>query len=168
MNLFEYTPHPHIEHRKRAGVVKVDEQHTTDNAIQRFNTRLALLITRSVGTMWCAYAFALWDLLSLPASINAGIQGIVQWFAQTFLQLVLLSVIMVGQNVQSVAADKRSEQVYHDVSATLHELGQVHAHLEAQDAVITAIHEHVMKTGTRSRAKAVSGNEGTAPGAPQA
>jgi len=38
--------------------------------------------------------------------------------AQTFLQLVLLSVIMVGQNVQAAAADKRAEATFHDASAT--------------------------------------------------
>jgi hypothetical protein len=49
--------------------------------------------------MWCAYAFALFDLISLPAAIRGGAVAIVSWVAQTFLQLVLLSVIMVGQNV---------------------------------------------------------------------
>ncbi len=58
--------------------------------------------------MWCAYAFALFDLISLPDAIRAGTPAVVSWVAQTFLQLVLLSVIMVGQNVQGAAADKRA------------------------------------------------------------
>ena len=52
--------------------------------------------------MWCAYAFALIALLSLPSAIRShDILVLVSWVAQTFLQLVLLSIIMVGQDVQS-------------------------------------------------------------------
>lgn len=78
--------------------------------------------------MWCAYAFALFDLISLPDAIRCGPAAIVSWVAQTFLQLVL-SVIMVGQNVQAAAADKRSEAKFHDASATLHEMAHVQGHL---------------------------------------
>jgi hypothetical protein len=89
--------------------------------------------------MWCAYAFALFDLISLPDAIRAGTAAIVSWVAQTFLQLVLLSVIMVGQNVQAAAADKRAEATYDDASAALHELAHVQGHLAAQDEVLTKI-----------------------------
>jgi hypothetical protein len=96
-------------------------------------------ITKMVGSMWCAYLFAAFDLLSLPAAIKGGISSIVAWVAQTFLQLVLLSIIMVGQNVQSAAADKRSEDTYLDAEAVLQEAMQIQAHLTAQDAAIMAI-----------------------------
>jgi hypothetical protein len=43
----------------------------------------------------------------------------VAWIAQTFLQLVLLSVIMVGQQVQSLAADARSVQTEQNTAALL-------------------------------------------------
>jgi hypothetical protein len=67
-----------------------------------FNMKVARKITAAVSTMWCAYAFALLALLSLPAAIRSGdLIIIVAWIAQTFLQLVLLSIIMVGQEVQS-------------------------------------------------------------------
>jgi hypothetical protein len=93
--------------------------------------------------MWCAYAFALFDLISLPEAIRGGTALIVSWVAQTFLQLVLLSVIMVGQNVQAAAADKRSEATYHDASATLHEVAHVQGHLAAQDVLLTRIAEKI-------------------------
>ena len=80
----------------------------TKTAIQRFNATIAVTITKVVGTMWCAYAFAAFDLLSLPTAIQGGIATIVAWIAQTFLQLVLLSVIMVGQNIQGQALDARA------------------------------------------------------------
>ena len=78
------------------------------------NAKIAVLITRVVGSMWCAYAFAIIALLGLSAALKPGGEGIIAWIAQTFLQLVLLSVIMVGQAVQSAASDARSEQTYED------------------------------------------------------
>ena len=63
--------------------------------------------------------------------------------AQTFLQLVLLSVIMVGQNVQAAAADKRAEATFHDASATLHEVAHVLGHLAAQDVLLSKIAEKI-------------------------
>jgi hypothetical protein len=54
-------------------------------------------ITKSVGSMWMAYIFAAISLISLPAAIASGqVIIIVAWIAQTFLQLVLLPIIIVG------------------------------------------------------------------------
>ncbi len=136
MTVFEHVPHPHLAVRAAAGPVKVADQHPTGNAMQRFNTRLALGITKVVGSMWCAYAFALFDLLSLKSAIDGGIGTIVAWIAQTFLQLVLLSIIMVGQNVQAGAADARSEATFKDAEAILDSARQIAEHLGAQDAVL--------------------------------
>jgi len=78
------------------------------------NAKIAVLITRVVGSMWCAYAFAIIAFLGLKMALGHGGEGLIAWIAQTFLQLVLLSVIMVGQAVQSAASDARSEQTYED------------------------------------------------------
>ena len=139
MPLYQHIRHPHIASRLAAGPVKVADLLPRGTAINRFNTRVALVVTSVVGSMWCAYAFALFDLISLPDAIRAGTAAIVSWVAQTFLQLVLLSVIMVGQNVQAAAADKRSEATFHDASATLHEVAHVQEHLAAQDEVLSRI-----------------------------
>ena len=72
--------------------------------------------------MWCAYVFTLLALIGLPAALKPGGEGIVAWIAQTFLQLVLLSVIIVGQNVQSLAADARAENTFKDTEAILDRL----------------------------------------------
>jgi hypothetical protein len=90
--------------------------------VEGFNAKLALLITRSVGTMACAYLFALIALISLPDAIKAGRPAIISWIAQTFLQLVLLSIIMVGQAVQSAASDTRAEKEFNDTEAILDRL----------------------------------------------
>ncbi|MEP6987163.1 MAG: hypothetical protein ABI970_16270, partial [Chloroflexota bacterium] len=80
------------------------------SAIGRFNSRLAVLITKSVGSMWCAYLFTLIALVSLPAAIRSHDPIIiVSWIAQTFLQLALLPIIIVGQNVLAAASDARAE-----------------------------------------------------------
>ncbi|GAC1441193.1 MAG: hypothetical protein NVSMB51_21270 [Solirubrobacteraceae bacterium] len=90
--------------------------------VEGFNAKVALLITRSVGTMACAYLFALIALISLPDAIKAGRPAIISWIAQTFLQLVLLSIIMVGQSVQSAASDARAEKEFADTETILDRL----------------------------------------------
>ena len=134
MGSYRHVPHPHILRRKAAGPVKVADQLSRSGAIARFNTAFALKITAAVGSMWCAYVFAAIALLGLPSAIGHGIGGIVQWVAQTFLQLVLLSIIIVGQKVQAAASDKRAEDTYEDAEAVLHEALQIQEHLITQDA----------------------------------
>ena len=90
--------------------------------VEGFNAKVALVITRSVGTMACAYVFALLALISLPDAIKAGRPAIISWIAQTFLQLVLLSIIMVGQTVQSAASDARAEKEFADTETILDRL----------------------------------------------
>ena len=78
--------------------------------LRRLNKKIALLITERVGTMWCAYAFAALALISLPeALMTRDPLKIVSWTAQTFLQLVLLPIIIVGQNIQGEIAEKQSD-----------------------------------------------------------
>jgi hypothetical protein len=107
--------------------------------VEGFNAKLALVITRSVGTMACAYVFAAIALISLPAAINSGqVIVIVAWIAQTFLQLVLLSIIMVGQSVQSAASDARAAKEFADTETILDRL-DVHTAGGIKD-VLDAIH----------------------------
>ena len=50
--------------------------------------------------------------LITPQAIDGGTATTVSWIAQTFLQLVLLSIIMVGQNLQSKHSELRSDSDY--------------------------------------------------------
>ena len=144
MSLYEYVPHPHVAARRQAGPAKVADQLPTGTPFDRFNTWFALRITGGVGTMWCAYLFAVIAIISLPSALRTGqLIVFVAWIAQTFIQLVLLSSIMVGQNVQSRASDKRAEQTFLDAEAVLHEAQQIQAHLEAQDKVLQKLIEEV-------------------------
>jgi hypothetical protein len=143
MTIYQHIRHPRITSRLADRPVKVLDLLPRGTALNRFNTKVAIVITKAVGSMYCAYAFALFDLISLPTAIHAGASAIVSWVAQTFLQLVLLSVIMVGQNVQAAAADARAEATFHDASATLHEVAHVQGHLAAQDELLTRIAERI-------------------------
>ena len=136
--LFKRIPHPRIAQRKAEKPVKVDDERVGANG------KIALIITAIVGTMWRASIFTIIALISLPSALSSG-QAIViiAWIAQTFLQLVLLPIIIVGQNIQGKAADKRSEQTYKDAEAILSECLQLQAHLQAQDTVLDDVVAHV-------------------------
>ena len=140
--IYHHVPHPRIAARKTQKPAKVNDGRVG------FNGKIGVFITTVVGTMWAAYLFTLLALVSLPAAFHSHDSVIiVAWIAQTFLQLVLLPVIIVGQNVQARAADKRSEQTYADAEAILHECMQLQEHLKAQDAVIQ---ELLARTPARS------------------
>jgi hypothetical protein len=130
-SVFEHIPHPRTRARL-AGTAppppKVEDER------EGINGRLGLFVTTIVGTMWAAYLFTLLALISFPSAIRTeNTIIIVAWVAQTFLQLVLLPVIIVGQNLLGKAADKRAEQTYKDAEAILHECIQIAHHLSAQD-----------------------------------
>ena len=83
------------------------------SSIGRFNQKIATKITSFVSTMWCAYIFAAIALISLPAAIKSGDPiVIVAWVAQTFLQLVLLSIIMVGQDASSRSMQQKIDETH--------------------------------------------------------
>ena len=83
------------------------------NRINEFNRRVAEKVTSFVSTMWCAYFFAALALISLPAAIRSGdVVIIVAWIAQTFLQLVLLSIIMVGQKSSSASVEEMIKETH--------------------------------------------------------
>lgn len=136
---FEHRANPRIAARATQGPPTVAAEHVG------INGRIALVLTSAVGTMWCAYAFAILALSVLPQAINGGLLTFVQWLSQTFIQLVMLSVIMVGQNVLGRAADKRAAMTYQDADATFHETEQIQSHLGQQDAALNALLEKVEK-----------------------
>ena len=136
---FDHLPHPRIAERSK------EAPPLTTDAPVGFNGRIGLTLTSIVGTMWCAYFFALLALMVLPQALGGGLLLFVQWLSQTFIQLVMLSVIMVGQNILGKAADRRSEMTYKDADAILHESIQIQEHLKAQDAAIDALLDKVQR-----------------------
>lgn len=156
-SLFDYSPHPHIESRKLTGPPKVKHAAAKvhgDSTMGRINAKVGLKITVIVGTMWAAYVFAAVAFISLPDNIHS-IQLLILWISSSFLQLVLLPVIIVGQNIQAKAADERAEATYNDAAAVLEEAKQIQAHLQAQDEAISKILASVASGG------ATHGSSGT-------
>ena len=111
----------------------------THNAYARFNKWLAIKVTTGVGSMTCAYIFSVLALISLPAILSAfkvfhntfpnwlvkaSLIALVSWIAQTYIQLVLLSVIIVGQNVQSAASDARAVKTFEDTEIVVDRLDE--------------------------------------------
>jgi hypothetical protein len=129
--MFEHIPHPHLHKRKQ-----LMEQHEARKNPTDFNNWLAVRITNVVGTMWCAYLFAILALISLPQAIHSGTSALISWIAQTFLQLVLLSIIMVGQKVAAEASDAQLKQTYLDAEALLEVSDNMHKLLK-QNTMLT-------------------------------
>jgi hypothetical protein len=132
-----HIPNPRIAERAKAG------PHTTRAELTSLNGKIAVVITNAVGTMWCAYAFTLLALISLPEAIKGGTATLVAWIAQTFLQLVLLSVIMVGQKVSAAASDKQALQTYKDAEVLLKIQDEVHCLIKINNQLTEDIHAAV-------------------------
>lgn len=96
--------------------------------------KVGVIITEAVSSMWCALMFAFLALFSLPAAIRGGQATLVTWIAQTFLQLVLLSVIMVGQEVQGQRVEARDIAVHDTVMASHREI--LGSHVEMHTTLI--------------------------------
>jgi hypothetical protein len=134
MKIYEYIQHPcttlHLTGRAPKPV-KVNDGRVG------INGKIGLAITTLVGTMICGYVFAIIALISLPSAITShNLTIIIAWVSSNFLQLVLLPIIIVGQNLQAKASDARAVQTYNDAEAVLHEATQIQQHLVAQDVVL--------------------------------
>jgi hypothetical protein len=94
--------------------------------MEKFNDKLdkiALKITSAVGSMWCAIVFTIIALTSLPSVIIQSVQThniapTIQWLAQTFLQLVLLAIILKGQNIGAEQLDRVIERIDENTAKT--------------------------------------------------
>lgn len=113
-------------------MVKTEQRERRLNlALERWGER----ITSVVGTMWAAILFSILAMISLPAALATQDPVIiVAWVAQTFLQLVLLPIIMVGQNVQSRKTERRDNETHSAVMAAHRETQEILAELRARDA----------------------------------
>lgn len=136
MSLYRHIPHAHILGRKKTGPVTVDAQRDRGSWYKRANAKVAIWITMAVGSMTCAWLFAGLAFAGLPTALHPGNIGFLFWFSSDLLQLTLLSVILVGQNISAMAADRRAEQTYLDAESILHECLSLQAHLQAQDEIL--------------------------------
>lgn len=128
--LFHHEPRRHVPRNVNA-VLK--EEHEKAG----FNTLLAVWLTKHVGSMWTAYTFvvlAVIGLFAILGLLSPTIALLVAWTSQTFIQLVLLPVIMVGQNVLGRKAELQADEQFNTTMSTYHDIEEIMKHLSAQDA----------------------------------
>lgn len=137
MKLYEHKPHPHKPQN-------VNVLHQAEQAASGINTSIAIALTNSVGSMWTAYSFVLLALVGLLAILGLLppiIALLVAWLSQTLIQLVLLPVIMVGQNVLNRKTELQAEEQFQTTQRSYHDIEQIMHHLDAQDQKILEILE---------------------------
>jgi hypothetical protein len=123
--LYTHIPHPHIP--QKVTIAKAEQ------ALTGFNMKIAVAITKGLGTMVCAYIFAILAIIGFPG-FGATPTQYVQWVSQTFIQLVALSVLAVGQQVLSKHGELMADEQFHTTMSTYHDIEQIMQHLSAQDA----------------------------------
>ena len=128
--LFERTSHLYAPRN-------VNALHKAELAAAGFNTRFAVALTQRVGTMWTAYTFAVLAIIGLFAILGVLTPlaaALVAWVSQTFIQLVLLPIIMVGQNVLGRKSELQADEQFNTTQKSYHDIEQMMLHLCAQDA----------------------------------
>jgi uncharacterized membrane protein len=130
----------------------VNRVHEAEIAAAGFNTQLAVWLTEHVGTMWTAYIFAMLAIIGLFAILgllSPLVALLVAWVSQTFIQLVLLPIIMVGQNVLGRKSELQADEAYRTTMKTYADIEAVMKHLDEQDGKILAL-DQLIKAQTDS------------------
>ena len=139
-------------------VISRSSQHTPRNVnilhkleIQAggFNTRLAVGITKAVGTMWMAYLFTLLafvGLFGLLGWLNPFTFLLATWVSQQFLQLVFLPILAVGQQVLGRHSELQADEAFQTTQKTYHDIEEIMKHLDAQDVKILEILQRMEKS----------------------
>lgn len=133
--LFERSLYPYVPRN-------VNVVHKAELVAAGFNTRLAVALTQRVGTMWTAYSFAVLAIIGLFAILGVltpVVALLVAWLSQTFIQLVLLPIIMVGQNVLGRKSELQADEQFNTTQKSYHDIEQIMQHLSAQDDKILQI-----------------------------
>ena len=104
--------------------------------------KIALWVINKVGT----FGFALFCVcLTVTPFIVPATMTVVMFISSSFLQLVLLPLIMIGQNLQSAHAEARAEADYEINKKAEDEIRTILAHLENQNESILEILEKLKK-----------------------
>jgi hypothetical protein len=154
--LFHHEPHPHPHIPQKITIAKAEQ------ALTGFNMKIAVAITKGLGTMVCAYIFAILAIIGFPG-FSATPTQYVQWISQTFIQLVALSVLAVGQQVLSKQGELMAEEQFNTTMSSYHDIEQIMQHLSAQDAELlrhAKMLEHLLEKNGISLQQQVA--EGTA------
>lgn len=147
--LYHYEKHPHQPRN-------INVTHTDEQQAGGFNAALAVWLTKHVGSMWTAYTFViitLFGLLAILGILSPIVALLIAWLSQTFLQLVLLPIIMVGQNVLGRKSELMADEQFNTTIRTYHDIEQIMAHLSAQDAELLKQTKAILEIQQRVEAK---------------
>lgn len=139
----------------REGIAEIRGKHPLRNTYQETRNKLAQLdklalwITQHVGTMGFFLLIAIWTAIWLGWNFLAPPQlkfdppmGFVFWlFISNMIQILLMPLIMVGQNIQGAQSEARAE---HDLDVNIkaeQEIELILQHLERQNNMLIAMLE---------------------------
>jgi uncharacterized membrane protein len=131
-----------------SAAVRFEAPPALDDEHVGFNGRLAAGITRRCGTMTAFYAAAVFQLGWIVLA-ETGVLSFDPYpfafllFLSSLVQLLLMFIIMLGQQVIGQTADRRAEMTFLDAEAVLHACEKLQVHLRAQDLAIRHIVEHM-------------------------
>src|SRR5262249_53343681 len=138
-SLFQHNP---LTHKPR----NVNVLHKAEQEAGGVNTRIAVALTKGVGTMWTAYSFAVLAIVGLLAILGLLpplVALLVVWASQTFIQLVMLPILSVGQNVLGRHAELMADEQFNTTMNSYHAVEEIMQHLSAQDAELLK-HTHML------------------------
>jgi len=106
--------------------------------------RLAIKITHGVGTIGFFFILTIWTLCWLLWNLYGPLElrfdlapAFVIWlFASNIIQLILLPLIMVGQNLEGKFAEQRAQADFEINQKAEHEIEVIIAHLENQNELL--------------------------------
>jgi uncharacterized membrane protein len=132
MTLYNVIRHHRVHARKHHGPARTENEHVG------FNGQVAAWITAKVGSMWtvyiCSAVAAIWMLLGSRALLGFDPYPYpFLLFLGNVAQLLLIFIILLGQQVLGRTADRRAAQTYEDAEAIMHDCEQIQNHLIAQD-----------------------------------
>lgn len=132
-----------VKHRRKP-VRNVNEEHVRQ--LSRME-KLALAVTERVGTMGFFFLIATWTVLWLgwntlapkPLRFDPPTAFVLWLFISNLIQILLMPLLMVGQNVLSRHAELRANSDYEVNLKTEHEVEVILRHLEYQNQLLEQI-----------------------------
>lgn len=121
--------------------IHVEEEEQTQRSIGDLNVRIALWVVSHVGTMKAAYLFmgiAVIGLCAILGFFPPIVALLVVWLSQTFLQLVMLPIVLVGQGIQEGNAKHLAEAQFAMIKDTYQKIS-------TQEEKILTLEEELLK-----------------------
>jgi uncharacterized membrane protein len=148
--------------RKKSQPQNVNVRHAQSLGLQ---DRIALAVTTAIGTMYAVYFFSLfmagWMLWQCTLHERAfdPYPYAFLLFIGNIVQLLLMPLIMVGQNIQARHAEMRAEEQYKTTVQSYDDIEHIMQHLDAQDKEIL---KHTQMLAQLLQEREVSTNDNAA------